>query len=174
MFPQRRKEKLRAPSQLVQASLRMLNVKVHDSAVRRRLNQYGLTGGSLFCLKRRFTNLKPEQTTRLVEQCPNVWRYLLPDMVVEGWWSGDLPTRVFIKSTMNSMVYNMRHLMMVKTMIRRVNPPKIRKEWCAILLIFFPRYLLITSTIQIVIDNTKPIPIFITKAYMSLENQNQK
>ena len=46
----------RATSQILQASVRMLNVKVHDCTIRRRLNKHGLfgrvAGESLFSLKR--------------------------------------------------------------------------------------------------------------------------
>ena len=46
----------RATSQTLQASVIMLNVKVHDSTVRKRLNKYGLfgrvAGENLFALKR--------------------------------------------------------------------------------------------------------------------------
>jgi len=49
-------ENPRATSQTLQASVSMLNVKVHDSKVRKRLNKYGLSGRdageSLFSLKK--------------------------------------------------------------------------------------------------------------------------
>ena len=61
----------RATSQAPQASVSMLNVKVHESTIRERLNKNGLFGRvagknniALVCL------VASEQTTRLLEQCP--------------------------------------------------------------------------------------------------------
>ena len=65
---------IRATSQIIKASLGMLNIKIHDSTLRKRLNKYGLfgkvAGEILFALKRTWWHSLGLQTPRLLEQCP--------------------------------------------------------------------------------------------------------
>ena len=119
----------RATSQTLQASVSVLNVKVHDSTIRKRLNKYGLFGRvggeSLFSLKSLqsciWTNHKTSGTMSFGQTRPK-WRCLvIMHSSTSGenqtchtncqarWWRADdlglfwdLGT---LQSTMNSSVY---------------------------------------------------------------------